>query len=461
MPPQSSSGWVPPHGWFFALAGLVVVETAWLVATLRHQSAPPRIVYVSRAAALPPAVPAPLASPAPAETEDEAASVRPETDPLTRALRTRPSLRRSHRFEDLGAALAKADPHEALRVLQGLPPDDRLVFVRGMFDTLGQGDRHAAVSMLREITDEREQSTAVATLFESWRGETVHAATAQAPNAGSYGAAAWGMQLLQADPVDVDLVLQWAHELTTGEGQAELLGGLAGKTMRTDPARALTYGDGLDKSGRRVFVENFFSSLQKDLLKSQPQELLTWSNQLSDPLLRDALDSVLLNTWIERDPQAAAQAVLSLPTGEVRQDSLRAVAAKLATMNTAAADGWVQSLSGDERAAASAVVDGLTPVGIGAGLGTDQEGNFVVQTLIDNMPAALSGQIHPGDRLIGVVRSDGALVKTSDLDLAQTINLVRGRPASTVQLQVAQLQGNGGYSPPTMVTLVRQRITKG
>ena len=71
-------------------------------------------------------------------------------------------------------------------------------------------------------------------------------------------------------------------------------------------------------------------------------------------------------------------------------------------------------------------------MGIGASLHPDDEGYPVVTGVMENMPAALSGQIHPGDRIVGVIQPDGTLVSTGGMDFGKVVNLVRGLPNSPV-----------------------------
>ena len=468
MLPRPTPGFVPSRVWFYSLAGVVAVETSLLAGmAFRKPSPPPEAVSVQTASAGvslagPSIVPGPPSFAAPADDREEADAPELKRDPLARALGTHSRLRRAHRFEDLGASLSKGDPAEALRVLQGLARADRLAFVRGMFDTLAQGNRLAAIRAAREITDPQERKTALVALLSSWHEERDELSQRVRFNNNRFGPeASLGLELLEGDPLDAEAVLQWAQLLTTDQGRAALLGGLAGKLARTDPARTLAYGQGLTGNERRVFNENLLWGLPGDWIRDHPQEVLNWSRTSADPnLIREAGEAVFGN-WGERDAAAAMAAATSLAPGPERDTALHAVASRVAERDTAAVDAWEQSLSGHDREVVNAAVGALTPVGIGASLQPDAEGNFVVSSLLDSAPAALSGQVHPGDRLVGVVRSDGTLLSITGMDLSRVVNLVRGAPDSAVQLQFAPAQAGGGFAPPTTVTLIRQRLKRG
>ena len=463
MPPRSSSGWVPTRGWFYALAGLVIVESVCLATVLWRRTNPAAgtlaLVPSAQRTGLPPASSTPLPLALPPE-EDETPPAPLGRDPLARALHTRSRLRRIHRLEDLGASLAKQDLPSALQILPGLSLADGSALVRGLFDTLGHGNRHLAVATAAKVTNDPERAAALQALLSAWQGGELAGPYRFDLDVWPTAEANLGMNLVTREPLDVDLVLQWAQTLTQGTDRAALLGGLAGTLARTDPARAMTYGADLNSDEKRAFNNALIRSIPESWIKDQPQQALAWSQTLTDPDLRDTIEGNVFDHWGRQDAPTATQAALALPPGRARENALDTVASNLAQRNTAAADALAQSLSGRDREVVDAAIGAQTPVGIGAALQMN-DGVPVVSALVDNMPAVLSGQIHPGDRIVGIVRPDGVLVKTADLDLGQVVNLIRGAPASTVQLQVAPAQSGGGFAPVTTISLIRQRITHG
>lgn len=98
----------------------------------------------------------------------------------------------------------------------------------------------------------------------------------------------------------------------------------------------------------------------------------------------------------------------------------------------------------------------LSLEGIGAMLRTENDFVEVVE-LVKGGPAAMDGQLQPGDRIIGV--GEGAQGDISDVvgwRLSDVVELIRGPKETTVRLQV--LPGKSAGSTPKIITLVRNEI---
>jgi carboxyl-terminal processing protease len=109
-----------------------------------------------------------------------------------------------------------------------------------------------------------------------------------------------------------------------------------------------------------------------------------------------------------------------------------------------------------ERDAAIAAIRSTAPVGIGAALSI-QDGYAVVNQLFPGTPAELSGQIHPGDRIVALAQGDGAFVNARGLPLKDIVDMVRGAPNTTLQLQL--LDGDAGpETPPRTVSILRNQL---
>ncbi len=95
-------------------------------------------------------------------------------------------------------------------------------------------------------------------------------------------------------------------------------------------------------------------------------------------------------------------------------------------------------------------------VGIGAEL-TQQGGYAVINRLVPDSPAELSGELHPGDRILAVAQGDNAFVNARDLSLGELVQAIRGAPGTPVQLQILPAAAPPG-SPPATVTLLRDQL---
>jgi carboxyl-terminal processing protease len=86
-----------------------------------------------------------------------------------------------------------------------------------------------------------------------------------------------------------------------------------------------------------------------------------------------------------------------------------------------------------------------------------QDGYAVVNQLFPGTPAELSGQIHPGDRIVALAQGDNAFVDAHDLKLEKIVDMIRGAPNTTLQLQV--LAGDAGPgSAPRTISILRNQV---
>ena len=100
----------------------------------------------------------------------------------------------------------------------------------------------------------------------------------------------------------------------------------------------------------------------------------------------------------------------------------------------------------------------LSLVGIGAVL-SELEEYTTIRELVPGGPAALSGQLKPGDRIVGVAQGEGG-VMTDVLGwrLDDTVALIRGAPDSVVLLDVLPADA-GPDGKHKLVSLVRKKIS--
>lgn len=114
---------------------------------------------------------------------------------------------------------------------------------------------------------------------------------------------------------------------------------------------------------------------------------------------------------------------------------------------------------GLDRAPAPPALDSRSQaelVGIGAEL-AQQEGYAVINRLLPGSPAELSGQLHPGDRILAVAQGDNVFVDARNLSLGELVQAIRGALGTSVQLQVLPAAAPPD-SPPATVTLLRAQI---
>lgn len=97
----------------------------------------------------------------------------------------------------------------------------------------------------------------------------------------------------------------------------------------------------------------------------------------------------------------------------------------------------------------------LSLVGVGATVQA-KNGYCVITDLVPGSPAALSGVLKPGDRIVAVAQGDGEPVDIVDMPPSQAADLLRGPKGSTVCLTV--IPAGAGNSTRKAVSLVREEI---
>jgi hypothetical protein len=191
-------------------------------------------------------------------------------------------------------------------------------------------------------------------------------------------------------------------------------------------------------------------------LANNPELAILWANELTEGDARAAVLRRTAAALVGSDPTAAFALGEQLPPEEQRK-FLDAVLASWATSDTDAALKYADQFEDPaERDAAIAAIRTMAPIGIGAALSI-QDGYAVVNQLFPGTPAELSGQIHPGDRIVALAQGDGAFVDARGLPLKDIVDMVRGAPNTTLQLQLLAADAGPGAAPRT-VSILRNQL---
>lgn len=191
-------------------------------------------------------------------------------------------------------------------------------------------------------------------------------------------------------------------------------------------------------------------------LANNPDLAVLWANELTEGEGRAALLRRTAASLVSSDPNAAFALGEQLPPEDQRK-FLDAVFAGWATSDTDAALKWADQIQDPaEHDAALAAIRTMAPVGIGAALSI-QDGYAVVNELFPGTPAELSGQIHPGDRIVALAQGDNTFVDARGLPLKQIVDMVRGAPNTTLQLQLLGADA-GPEAAPRTVSILRNQL---
>ena len=112
---------------------------------------------------------------------------------------------------------------------------------------------------------------------------------------------------------------------------------------------------------------------------------------------------------------------------------------------------------GHEQMESLSIAMNLSLVGIGASL-ESEDGACKVLALVPGGPAARSGLLKPGDRIVAVAQAGQQPVDIVNMPLTRAVQLIRGPKGSTVSLTIVPAGGAAGAATRT-IPLVRDEIT--
>ncbi len=98
----------------------------------------------------------------------------------------------------------------------------------------------------------------------------------------------------------------------------------------------------------------------------------------------------------------------------------------------------------------------LSLVGVGASLQSD-DGYCKIREIVPGGPAARSGQLKVGDRIVGVAQENGDMTDLIDMPLPQAVELIRGKKGTTVRLTIIPA-GAADDATRKTVLIVRDEI---
>lgn len=213
----------------------------------------------------------------------------------------------------------------------------------------------------------------------------------------------------------------------------------------------------LDSPRRRAWAIATFG-LEAGLgieLAHNPDLAVLWADELTDDQGRAVVLEHAAMALLPTDPAGAAALSRRLPAGD--HPFFDSVFANWAQQDTDAALQYAGQISDPtERDAAIKAIQSVAPVGIGAELRM-QDGLPVINRLLAGTPAELSGQLHPGDRILAMAQGNNAFVDASGMPLSDIVQAIRGVPGSLLQLKVLPADAPPDSAPVT-VAIVRGQI---
>ena len=206
---------------------------------------------------------------------------------------------------------------------------------------------------------------------------------------------------------------------------------------------------------RAIAAYGLEAGLGMELAKT-PNLALLWANELTDPPGRTAVLQGTAIALLGSDPAAAFALSDQIPQAD-RPKFFEALISGWAEKDTDAALQWANELPDPaQQAAALDAIHSVAPVGIGAALGI-KDGYPVINQLLPGTPAELSGQLHPGDRIVALAQGYNSFVDAHSVSLPDIVQMIRGSPGTLLQLQVLPAEAPPNSQPRT-VAIIRDQL---
>ncbi len=191
-------------------------------------------------------------------------------------------------------------------------------------------------------------------------------------------------------------------------------------------------------------------------LAKDPGLALLWANEFTEGPKRSEFLQQIAHNMVRSDPTSAFALNEQLPETD-RRKFYEALLANWASFDTDAALIWAEQFSDPtDREAVIQAIRTAAPVGIGAELRA-QDGYAIIQGLVSGSPAQRSGLLQPGDRIVAIAQGNSPFINAQDMNLANIVEMIRGAPGTTLQLQVLS-PGAPPNSAPRIVTIIRDQI---
>jgi hypothetical protein len=191
-------------------------------------------------------------------------------------------------------------------------------------------------------------------------------------------------------------------------------------------------------------------------LANQPELALAWADELTEGPARTDLVQAVARGMVGSDSAAAFALTEQVPEAD-RRKFFDALLGNWASQDTAAAMQWAEQLPDPaDRAAALQTIRSVAPTGIGAAV-VAKDGHPVINDLVPGTPAALSGQLFAGDRILAIAQGNNQFVDVQNMPLANVVDMIRGAAGTPVQLAVVAADAPPNSQPRT-ITIYRDQI---
>jgi hypothetical protein len=187
-------------------------------------------------------------------------------------------------------------------------------------------------------------------------------------------------------------------------------------------------------------------------LAHNPELAILWANELTEGENRRLVLKQAALAMVDSDPAGAIAYAQRLWASD--RTLFNSIFTGWAEKDTDAALRNAEQLSDPSQR--DAALNAIRGVGIGAELSM-REGFPVINRLLPGMPAELSGQLHPGDCIIGVAQGNKSFVETQGMALSDLVQAIRGAPGTLLQLRVVPADAPPDSLPRT-VAIVRGQI---
>lgn len=234
----------------------------------------------------------------------------------------------------------------------------------------------------------------------------------------------------------------------------------ARKFARRSLTEALQVACGLSLRGRDATLKALRIALVRERHRNPMDPSLILAARLLLPKAeRGPFMAETVEFLAHSDPATAAVWVDAISDRPSRRRAIQSVASTWAGRQTRAAFDWADRIADSaERQQARQAIQSVAPVGVGVAITRDNDSPYPrAMNIIPQSPAGRSGQIQPGDRIVGVADMQSQWVDTRGQDINRVVQMIRGASGQPVQLRVLPA-GSTDLANTRVVTIVREQL---
>jgi hypothetical protein len=215
-------------------------------------------------------------------------------------------------------------------------------------DELALSEIPNALAILQQLNDDEAAKELCLRLIRRWADNNPAEAAAWATELppGAVRAAALDQVAIAWANMKFEDAAAWARQLPDEAEKDRSLRSIAFEVARVEPFEAVRLATELPAGEAR---DGLVLHAAAEWASRDAEQAVEWSRQISDGPLREQVLAAVATAWADRNPaDAAAMAMIELPSGRTRDDALISIAQRWAQQDPERAAAWVEKFFGGE-----------------------------------------------------------------------------------------------------------------